>query len=1144
MKLVQRFRHDLYFRLVVGITAFLIVFIAVGSTLIVFERTHALRQSAEERALDFSRAFASIGAAAVLDNLFRIQEGMAQYLNAPDVRHIDIIDEDLMIIAAKHSDRIGTIISDPPLVAHMSLQREKILEKENSLGEPVLVVLEPLYDEEEILGWVRMEISLDSLHDERVLLIQRTVLLAFGLIVSIIALIHFLFRKVSGVFQDLLEPLKKTISMLEAVHESHDSTKTSGDPSPSTAASDVPFGRIEQMAEIAKESSQFLHIQAKAVSDLAVSLEVKVQARTAALQAQEEKFRLVVEGAAEGIITIDESGIIVACNSALACMFFYTQQELIGQSVTILMPPQYQEAHQQGLARVRGTGMTKLMGKLLELEGQRRNGTIFPIDLTLSDMVINGQRQIVGFIRDMTERKLMESELITAKEEAEAGSKAKSEFLATMSHEIRTPMNGVIGMTSLLERTDLSLEQVEYVDTIRSSGEALLKLINDILDFSKIEAGKLDLECIDFDLRTTVEETVGLLSEKADGKNLELCCMIEGTIPWLVKGDPGRIRQILLNLLGNSMKFTEQGEVILQVSKENHSDSHTVIRFEVIDTGIGMTKDQQARLFQAFCQADSTTTRRFGGTGLGLIICKRLVELMGGEIGFDSQFQKGSRFWFTIPFMMASAASPEPLGRLQSLKGLKVCIVDDNGTNLTILQHYLTHNGLIPVMAWNGIQALEVLKACAQRGHPCDLAILDYQMPEMDGIELAEKIEEHPDIPNLPLILLTSISMRGVAQHARKEGFSAYLTKPISSTLLLECIAQVMGQWASQGKGESQSVPAALVTKHTVAEIRPKTSMHILLAEDNLVNQKVAVRMLKNLGYTVDVASNGCEVVEAFSQGGFDLILMDCQMPEMDGFEATVAIRTQEGQECKESVGNNQKEISEVLGEESPIPDSFNRIPIIALTANAMVGDREKCLEVGMDDFMSKPVTIETLEACLKKWADFLKPRMTLQREMEHFKTPIQEPCIMAETTSRNSLMEPSPSSPLCKQTIGELKSLAGDEDPLFFQSLVEQFFEDIPRHLQVIHKAMAEKSGEQLKKAAHALKGCSRNMGALPLAEICATLEKAGLSRSWENVPTLFTELQGELDRVKSALEEEFTKIQPQISELSATLIENSSTQ
>ncbi len=530
----------------------------------------------------------------------------------------------------------------------------------------------------------------------------------------------------------------------------------------------------------------------------------------------------------------------------------------------------------------------------------------------------------------------------------EATAKAKADFLSMMSHEIRSPLTGVLGMAELLVGTDLTEEQRDYVETIHSAGQALLSIINDVLDFSKIEAGKLKLDMIDFDLRTTVEEIIKLLAAKAHKKDLELACLMPADLPQTLCGDPGRLRQILTNLIDNAVKFTPQGDVLVRAIVEKEAHDHILIRLEVIDTGIGISSKARAELFQPFSQADSSITRQYGGTGLGLAICKRLVELMGGQIGIDSEIGRGSTFWFTVRFGKPMAGTPRELPKRADLQGLRALVVARSSTMAGVLEHHLRHWGILTTSVNDGSTVLGSLKVAAARGEPCDLALFDMPTPNLDAFELARSVKADPLLANTRLVLLTSLGHRGQAREAQEAGFAAYLTKPVRHAQLYGCLVTVMGTpAATHDKGlnhSGRSTNSPLVTKYTLKEAQARARSQVLLVvEDRIVDQKVAVRMLEKLGYRADIATTGREALEVLANPRvhYAAVLMDWKMPGMDGLQVAAEIRRRESDQ--------------------------QHVPIIAMTIKGTEQDREQCLKAGMDDHISKPMSLDELDKVIRR---------------------------------------------------------------------------------------------------------------------------------------------------------------------------------
>jgi two-component system sensor histidine kinase/response regulator len=674
---------------------------------------------------------------------------------------------------------------------------------------------------------------------------------------------------------------------------------------------------------------------------LNTAVESKVALRTAELAVSEEKFRQLSAAAPIGIYETDSAGRCIYVNRRWTEISGLSAQKSLGDGwIEALHPDDRKSVWKEWRNAARAGGDFEREYRIILPTQELRWAHARATALRATPSEYTGH---VVTTEDITERKHAETELAQARDVALESARLKSDFLANMSHEIRTPMNAVMGMTDLLLDTDLTTEQREFGRTVRGSAETLLVILNDILDFSKIEAGKLSLEEEDFDLRQVIEDTLELLAENAHSKGLELAGLLPPNTPTQLRGDAGRIRQVLTNLLGNAIKFTNSGEVVVQVCEERRDSQHITMRFQVLDTGIGIAPEAQSQLFQAFAQAEGSTTRRYGGTGLGLAICKRLVELMEGEIGLESELSRGSLFWFTAKLKHPVAAISLKQRHRESLGDIKVLVVDDNRTNGRVLHYQLAALSMRDDYASSAEEALQMLRAAAAANMPYPLAILDMQMPAMGGLALARIMQSDPTLAGTRKVMLTSLGLRLQNHVMQDAGVSECLFKPVKEARLFDCLKRIMEEASPAAVGRISTDDAGFVPPTLIPIHGP---LRILLAEDNPVNQKLVLLQLEKLGYRADIALNGLEVLSASEQTRYDIILMDCHMPEMGGYEASEKIR--------------ERELT-------PEGQAKPHTHIVALTADAMEGDREKCLAAGMDDYLSKPTRINDLSAALAR---------------------------------------------------------------------------------------------------------------------------------------------------------------------------------
>jgi PAS domain S-box-containing protein len=776
----------------------------------------------------------------------------------------------------------------------------------------------------------------------------------------------------------------------------------------------------------------------------------------AEIRRQKQYFESLVENSPVAIVILGLDQKIISLNPAFEDLFGYRLEEVEGQILDVLLVPEgeYEEAVKCTEQVIRGGAVHNY--------GQRRRKDNSIVDVEIFGVPVNVGGEMVGALglyHDITE-------IMRARKEAEEANQAKSEFLANMSHEIRTPMNGVIGMLELALDTNLSSEQRDFLETSRESADSLLGILNDILDFSKIAAGQLDLEEIDFDLRTTVEGVAHSLAQRAETKNLEMACMINHDVPLRLNGDPGRLRQILVNLVGNGIKFTNQGEVVIRVAMVAEEEEQVTLRFEVADTGIGIPDDRMQTIFERFIQVDSSTTRKYGGTGLGLAICKQLVEMMSGEIGVDSTIKKGSTFWFTVVVEKRDELE-EPLLPTVDLNDLHILVVDDNQTNRLILINMLEKVGCKVKAIDSGVRAVEELRCASHVEDPYQIVLLDMQMPEMDGEETLTMIKKDPLVKDVIVVVLTSIGRRGDAARLEALGCAGYLLKPIKQKQLYEALSTILSQ---QLEFEGEKQKKQIVTGHLVSEkIRQRT--RILLAEDNPINQKLVVMMLQKAGFSLDVVENGQQAIEALRKQNYNLVLMDVQMPDVDGLEATRQIREME---------NNDQ-----------------RTPIIAMTAHAMKGDRELCLAAGMDDYLSKPLVPEDVFAAIERWAGEAKIRSTIVDE--------------TETIS---------AAPLNGEVLdlkAALPRFGGDLE--FFRMLLEELADELVEKHRLMVEAYQHQDAETLSRLGHLVKGLAANFSAERLRFFAQQLEAQGRANNLSTAPALIAAIEAEIPRLREFL-------------------------
>jgi two-component system, sensor histidine kinase and response regulator len=775
------------------------------------------------------------------------------------------------------------------------------------------------------------------------------------------------------------------------------------------------------------------------------------------LNRKEALGRAVLDNAYNAFISIDPQSYIIDWNRRAERMFGWTREEALGRRLTeTIIPARFQEAHLKGLERFRATGNSALANQRLELTAVNRDGDEFPVELAIFQVQTGTSSTFCAFLEDITDRKREAEALQEARDKAVELSNFKSQFLANMSHEIRTPMNGILGMAEILRSRTLNATDRSYLNTINEAGTALLAVINDILDFSKIEAGKLTIDMAEFEPIGLVESVAELLSAHARQRKLSLLTFIDPEIPYVVVGDQLRLRQILMNFGSNAIKFSENGSVIFRATLEFRDERVVRIKLSVTDQGVGMTSDEIAKLFQPFVQVESVIGRDNAGTGLGLFISKRLSELMNAEIGVHSVKNHGSTFWVSVP--LRATITPMKVKAPPDLGNTRVLVVDNEEAVLEICNNYISAWGMRPTCASNAKQALEILHA-AGKEDPFEFALIDLVMPEMDGLALAKTIREDEALKQTKLILITAFDKPGTGEEAISLGYDAYLTKPLRQSELLDTLA---------GLNKEQKIKeAALVKRKTAPQAAfQKRPELLLVVEDHPINQEVALLLLKNLGFESQVAKNGLQAIDLVQRIPYALILMDCQMPEMDGFDATRAIRKAETRTGK-------------------------HVPIIAMTAHAIEGSREECIAAGMDDYISKPVNSDQLNLIFQKW-------LPLPAEQE--------------SSKKAPVLGSNGDAPI---TLQNIMTKYGSRAP----EIISLFRNSAPHMLQSLKQAFTAKDMVELLRNTHALKGVFGVVSAPSLTQRCKDIESAATQENWQEVGQHVDKLEADLNSIEAAL-------------------------
>ncbi len=901
----------------------------------------------------------------------------------------------------------------------------------------------------QLLGYVQVVLQKKHLVEMQSYVFVNNIGVSLGFAALLLLLLQRLITHVTRPLQDLSDVMFRT-----------------GEGEASARAQPAGPVDIREMGDVFNRMMDTLDERDQSLRDKNAALKQEVYEREQAeLAARHSTARLrsVIENVADGIITIGEDGRIESINPT-ACRLFLCSEEIVGQDLRILIPAGDREAYADYISAYLKTGKSTVVSRgPREMRGLRQDGSEFPMEITVSEMFLGERRLFIGILRDITERKRTEQSLLQAHDAAIEAARIKSEFLANMSHEIRTPLNGVLGMLELIRDTPLDLEQRDYMDTAYRSGKLLLDLLNDTLDFSKIEAGHMTIERVAFDLREVLESAMEAVAPRVNAKGLELGCLFDLDLDLGagLRGDPTRLRQVLLNLLGNAVKFTERGEIFVSVVKAGEDADGVTLRVEVTDTGCGIPLGAQDRIFEAFTQADGSITRRFGGTGLGLAICRQLVNLMDGEIGVLSEPGRGSIFWFTL--RLASGAAPAAFTPDPRLADLRALIAGDNALQRMALQQLLASFGMQHELAVDADAALRQMLVAHAAGRPFDVVLFDTIRPETRGRAFVQALAANPALRDTRLVLMLPFGQSGMQATLAAAGLHAGLAKPLRRQLLHDALMELLLPAAARS--------TAIAVSATACRAR------LLVAEDNPVNQQVVTGMLKRLGYGFEIVSDGRAALERLAHGGFDAVLMDCQMPGMDGYAATRAIREREA--CEPGA----------------------HIPIIAMTASAMAGDRDKCLAAGMDEYLAKPVSPEVLRDTLAAWVG------NVTAQAAEAATHAATPGAGASDAVVDGCVDRVRLRAVCDML----------EDA--FPDVVRTFLADTPPRIAAMRAALDRADTEAIQGAAHVLKGSSANLGAGKLAALCGRCEKETGADRMQAMQMRIAEIAGEYAAVANLL-------------------------